>query len=43
MRKVGIIRCQQTEDACPCPHYAKMRDAVAKAVGDEIGIVEYTH
>jgi len=110
MKKVGIIRCQQTEDACPgtmdfkvtsqgklafeetgsveivgfvscggcpgkraisrakmmvergaeiivfascisrgnpigypCPHYANMRDAVAKAVGDGIQIIEYTH
>jgi predicted metal-binding protein len=110
MEKVGIIRCQQTEDVCPgtmdfkvasqgklafeetgpvevtgfvscggcpgkravarakvmvergakaivfascvsrgnqigfpCPHYATMRDAVAKAVGPDIRIIEYTH
>ncbi|MGM0486138.1 MAG: CGGC domain-containing protein [Planctomycetota bacterium] len=27
----------------PCPHYANMRDAVAKAVGSEIRIIEFTH
>ncbi len=110
MNKVGIIRCQQTEDMCPgtmdfkvasqgelafehtgpveivgfvtcggcpgkraiaraklmvkrgakhivfascvskgnpigypCPHYANMRDAVIKAVGPKIEIIEYTH
>ena len=110
MKKVGIIRCQQTEDICPgttdfkvaqagnlgfektgpveivgyiscggcpgkraisrarimvergaeaiafasciskgnpigypCPHYANMRDAIIKAVGGEIDIIEYTH
>jgi predicted metal-binding protein len=110
MKKVGIIRCQQTEDICPgttdfkvakdgrlafeatgpveitgfiscggcpgkraiaraktmvergaeiivfascvskgnpigypCPHYANMRDAVMKAVGPKITILEYTH
>ena len=110
MKKVGIIRCQQTEDMCPgttdfkvaqagklafeqtgpveiigfsscggcpgkraisraeimvergaesivfascisrgnpigypCPHYANMRDAIIKAVGNDIDIIEYTH
>lgn len=110
MKKVGIIRCQQTEDVCPgttdfkvasegklaftktgpvevvgfnscggcpgkraigrakimvdrgaeiiaftsciskgtpngysCPHYEKMRDAVAKKIGSKIEIIEYTH
>lgn len=110
MKKVGIIRCQQTEYICPgttdfkvasqgklafagtspvevvgfvscggcpgkraigrakimvergveaiafasciskgnpigysCPHYANMRDAVIKAVGPKIEIIEYTH
>ena len=110
MKKVGIIRCQQTEDMCPgttdfkvaqagklafeqtgtvdivgflscggcpgkraisraklmvergaefivfascisrgnpigypCPHYANMRDAIIKAVGNDINIIEYTH
>ena len=27
----------------PCPHYANMRDAVAKAIGSEIRIIESTH
>jgi len=110
MKKVGIIRCQQTEDMCPgttdfkiakegklafeeigpveivgfvscggcpgkraisrakmmvergaevivfascisrgnpigfpCPHYAAMRDAVAKKVGPGVELIEYTH
>ncbi len=110
MEKVGIIRCQQTEDICPgttdfkvaargklafeetgpvevvgfvscggcpgkraisranilvergatvivfascvsrgnpigypCPHYANMREAVAKAIGSNARIIEYTH
>ena len=110
MKKVGIIRCQQTEDVCsgttdfkvasegnfafektgpvevigfvscggcpgkraiaraklmvhrgaeaivfasciskgnpidyPCPHYANMRDAVIKAIGPNIEVIEYTH
>ncbi len=110
MKKVGIIRCQQTEDMCPgntdfkvakdgklafaatgpvevmgfvscggcpgkraiaraklmvergaeaivfasciskgnpidfpCPHYAKMKDAIIKKLGPEIQIIEYTH
>jgi len=110
MKKVGVIRCQQTEDMCPgtmdfkvacegklafehtgpvgiigfvscggcpgkravaraklmvdrgaeaivfgsciskgnpidypCPHYANMRDAVAKKIGPGVEIIEYTH
>lgn len=110
MKKVGIIRCQQTEDVCPgtvdfkvasqgklafettgpvevigfnscggcpgkraigrakimvdrgaeaiaftsciskgtlngyaCPHYERMKNAVARKVGPEIEIIEYTH
>jgi predicted metal-binding protein len=110
MKKVGIIRCQQTEDLCPgtidfkvaalgelgfedlgpveivgfvscggcpgkravarakimvdrgaeavafascvsrgnpigiaCPHYAAMKDAVARKVGPDIAILDYTH
>jgi len=27
----------------PCPHYANMRDAVAKAIGPDIEIIEWTH
>ena len=27
----------------PCPHYANMRDAIAKAIGPEIEVIEYTH
>ncbi len=27
----------------PCPHYANMRDAVAKKLGKELEIIEYTH
>lgn len=27
----------------PCPHYANMRDAVAKAVGTKIDMIEFTH
>jgi len=27
----------------PCPHYADMRDAIIKAVGLDIEIIEYTH
>ena len=27
----------------PCPHYANMRDAVIKAVGPDIPIIEWTH
>jgi len=26
-----------------CPHFAAMKDAVAKAVGPEVTILEYTH
>jgi predicted metal-binding protein len=110
MKKVGIIRCQQTEDMCPgntdfkiaregklafaqlgpveivgflscggcpgkraviraammvergaeaiviascisrgnpigfpCPHYAEMKNAIAKRIGSGIRIIEYTH
>ena len=27
----------------PCPHYANMRDAVIKAIGPDIEILEWTH
>ncbi len=27
----------------PCPHYNLMKDAVIKAVGQDIEIIEYTH
>jgi predicted metal-binding protein len=27
----------------PCPHYANMKDAVIKAIGHNIEIIEYTH
>ncbi len=27
----------------PCPHYASIRDAVIRALGPEIQIIEYTH
>ena len=27
----------------PCPHYANMRDAIIKKVGQKIKIIEYTH
>ena len=27
----------------PCPHFANMRDAVMKAIGPEIPIIEWTH
>lgn len=27
----------------PCPHYVNMKDAVTKAVGSNIEIIEYTH
>ena len=27
----------------PCPHYANMRDAVIKAVGPDVEIIEWTH
>ena len=27
----------------PCPHYAKMRDAIVKKVGDKIKIIDWTH
>ncbi len=27
----------------PCPHYANMRDAVSRAVGPDITIIEWTH
>jgi predicted metal-binding protein len=27
----------------PCPHYANMRDAVIKKIGNEMKIIEWTH
>ena len=27
----------------PCPHYANMRDAIIKAIGPQVGVIEYTH
>ncbi|MDN7024610.1 CGGC domain-containing protein [Methanoculleus sp. FWC-SCC1] len=27
----------------PCPHYADMRDGIARAVGPDSRIIEYTH
>lgn len=27
----------------PCPHYANMRDAIIKKIGNEIKIIEWTH
>jgi len=27
----------------PCPHYANMRDAVRRAIGNEIKIIEWIH
>lgn len=27
----------------PCPHYEQMREAIAKKVGDDIPVFDYTH
>ncbi len=27
----------------PCPHFAKIKDAIIKKIGSEIQIIEYTH
>jgi len=27
----------------PCPHFAKMKDAIIKKIGTEIQVIEYTH
>ncbi len=52
--KVGIIRCQQTEDMCPgntdfnpigypCPNFENIKNAIKKQVNPEILIIEWTH
>ncbi|MDL2297347.1 CGGC domain-containing protein [Bacteroidales bacterium OttesenSCG-928-B11] len=32
-----------TPIAFVCPHAAQMRDAIRKAIGDDIAVLEYTH
>jgi len=53
MPKVGIIRCQQTEDLCPgkqtlrisfpCPFFDTIKAAVKKKVGPEVQLIDWTH
>ena len=48
--KLGIIRCQQTEDYCPRTTDFKMiqvakrmKDMISQDLGDRIKILNYTH
>ena len=52
MKKIGIIRCMQTEDICPgkgnpigfpCPHHETMIAAIRAKLGDSVPVLDHTH